>query len=97
MLNNISLPQEISIDELNLIGKYIRSETVIPMNIYEVTTKVFDFVLDGPFSESANHPLVALDISDGTGFYSEHKSIIFVPLKKDDPLGAQFREKHLAV
>jgi len=70
MLNDISLPQEISIDELNLIGKYIQSETVIPMNIYEVTTKVFDFVLDGPFSGSGNHPLVALDIADGTAFHS---------------------------
>jgi hypothetical protein len=97
MLNDISLPQEISIDELNLIGKYIQSETVIPMNIYEVTTKVFDFVLDDPSVGSANHPLVDLDTSDGTAFDSEHKSIIFMPLKKDDLLGAQFREKHLVV
>jgi hypothetical protein len=38
-------------------------------------------------------PWVALDISDGTTFHSAHKSIIFVPLNKDDPLGAQFREE----
>jgi hypothetical protein len=41
-----------------------------PMNIYEVTTKVFEFVLDDPFSGSTNHPLVASDISDGTAFNS---------------------------
>jgi hypothetical protein len=40
------------------------------MNVYEVTTKVFDFVLDGPFSGRANHALVALDIADGTAFHS---------------------------
>jgi len=70
LLTKKSLPQEISIDDLNLIGKYIQSETVAPIKIYEVTTKVFDFVLDGPFSGSANHPLVALDIYDGTAFHS---------------------------
>jgi hypothetical protein len=70
LLTKKSLPQEISIDDLNLIGKYIQSETVVPMNIYEVTTKVFDFVLDGPFSGRANHALVALDIADGTAFHS---------------------------
>jgi hypothetical protein len=70
MLVPISLPQEISIDNLNLIGKYIHAETVIPMNIYEVTIKVFDFVLDGPFGESANRPLIALNISDGATFHS---------------------------
>jgi len=59
-----------SIDDLNLIGKYIQSETVVPMNVYEVTTKVFDFVLDGPFHGRANHASVALDISDGTAFHS---------------------------
>jgi hypothetical protein len=68
LLTQTSLPPE-TIDDLNLIGKYIQSETVIPMNVYEGTTKVFDFVLDGPFSGSANGPLVALDISDGTAFY----------------------------
>jgi hypothetical protein len=69
LLTKKSLPQN-SIDDLNLIGKYIQSETVIPMNVYEVTTKVFDFVLDGPFHGSANRSLVALDISDGTAFHS---------------------------
>jgi hypothetical protein len=59
-----------SIDDLNLIGKYIQSKTIVPMNVYEVTTKVFDFVLDGPFHGRANHALVALDISDGTAFHS---------------------------
>jgi len=66
----MSLPQEISIDDLNLIGKYIQSETVVPIKIYEVTTKVFDSVPDGAFSGSANHHLVALDIYDGTAFHS---------------------------
>jgi hypothetical protein len=70
VLYKISLPRKISIDDLNLIGKYIQRETVIPTNIYDVTTKVFDFVPDGPFHGSANRPLVALDISDGTAFHS---------------------------
>ena len=70
MLVPISLPQEISINNLNLIRKYIQSETVIPMNIYETTTKVFDFVLDGPFSGTPNCPLVAFDSSKGTAFDS---------------------------
>jgi hypothetical protein len=38
------------------------------MNIYETATKIFELVLDGPFSGSANHPLVASDTSDGTAF-----------------------------
>jgi hypothetical protein len=70
LLTKKSLPQDISIDDLNLIGKYIQSETVVPMNIYEVTTKVLDFVMDGPFSGRANHALVALDIADATAFHS---------------------------
>jgi len=70
LLTKKSLSQEISIDDLNLIGKYIQSETVVPIKIYEVTTKVFDSVPDGAFSGSANHPLVALDIYDGTALRS---------------------------
>jgi hypothetical protein len=70
MLSKTSLPEQISIDNLNFIGKYIQSETVIPVNIYEVTTKIFDFVLDGPFGGSPNYPLVAFDSSNGTAFDS---------------------------
>jgi hypothetical protein len=50
LLTQISLRQEISIDDLNVIGKYVQPETVFPLNVYKVTAEVFDFVLDGPFS-----------------------------------------------
>jgi len=36
-------------DDLDVIGKYIQSDTVIPLNVYKVTAEVFDFVLNGPF------------------------------------------------
>jgi hypothetical protein len=60
----------IPIKFFNLIGKYIQPETVIPMNIDKVTTKVFEFVLNRPFSGSVNDPSVISDISDGTASHS---------------------------
>ena len=41
--------QVIPADDLDVIGKYIQSDTVIPLNVYKVTAEVFDFVLNGPF------------------------------------------------
>jgi hypothetical protein len=60
----------LSMDDLNVIGQYIQSETVVPLNIDKLTAEIFDFVLDGPFSRSAHHPLVVSDVSDGTAFQS---------------------------
>ncbi len=70
MRTKTSLPRMIPINDLNLIGIYIQPETVIPMNIYKVTTKVFEFVLDRPFSGSANYSSVISDIPDGTASHS---------------------------
>lgn len=64
------LTPSVVVDDLNLVGKYIQCETVIPMNVYQVTTKVFELVLDNPFRGNANRALVALDISDRTAFDS---------------------------
>jgi hypothetical protein len=50
LFTKTSLGQEISTDDLNVIGQYIQPETVIPLNIYKVTAEIFHFVLDGPFS-----------------------------------------------
>ncbi|HEX9142939.1 MAG TPA: hypothetical protein VGA09_01625 [Candidatus Binatia bacterium] len=64
------LTPSVIVDDLNLVGKHIQCKTVIPMNVYQVTTKVFEFVLDNPFRGNANRALVALDISHCTAFES---------------------------
>lgn len=58
------------IDDLNLIREYIDCETIIPTNVDEVPAKVVNFVLDNPFSGSANFALIAFDIPHRAAFDS---------------------------